>query len=1120
MAEALTQEEAIFHAALEIGAADRRSAYLDLACGNQEGLRRRVEALLRRHAEAEGPLDRPVVSLTATADEPTAERPGAVLGPYKLLEQIGEGGMGLVFVAEQQYPVRRKVALKVLKPGLDTREVIARFEAERQALALMDHPHIAKVHDGGTTPSGRPYFVMELVKGVPITGFCDQNHLTLRQRLELFVPVCQAVQHAHQKGVIHRDLKPSNVLVTLHDGTPVVKVIDFGVAKAVGQQLSDKTVYTRFAQMLGTPLYMSPEQAEMSGLDIDTRTDIYALGVLLYELLTGTTPFDGERLRTAGYDEMRRIIREEEPARPSARVSTLGQAAATVSANRRSDPKRLSQLFHGELDWVVMKALEKDRARRYETASAFAADVQRYLNDEPVEACPPSAWYRFRKFARRHRTGLRTASAVALAVLLAAAVSIVLIWRANQDLQQALERERQLHEQERRNAYYQRIALAEREWSAKNLSRMEQLLEECPEDLRGWEWHYLKRLRYKTLPPLRHDAAVLCAAFSLDGRRIASSDQGGWVKVWDAQTGREILKFRAHQEHARSVAFSPDGRRLATGSWDGTVKVWDVQTLDPDRVASPCLTLKRHDGEVRSVAFSPDGRRLASAGGRWKKSGEVKVWDATTGAEVLAVPAHVSSLKCLDISPDSRRLVSVGRDPDSEVKVWDAHTGQELLTFRGHTQDVGSVAFSPDGRHIASASGNWELPEPELLIWDAQTGRETHRLRGHTGGLQCVAFGPDGRRLASGSFDQTVKLWDVPTGREVLTLRGHSGNVRSVAFSKDGHRLVSAGDDQTVRVWDARPGEGEPDPGRRTLRAHGDGVNAVAFHPGDPRLLASAGPDGTIRLWDAGSGKLLHSLSHAGNVRGLVFSSGGQLLAAAGEKSVTIWDTTTWQQTPPSPLATAVGLRSVAFSPDGRLLAAAGYGSFAVVVWDVTTGEQIRVLHGHTWLVHQVAFGPDGRRLASASYDGTVRVWDVTTGQEVFRPPLRHEAGANGVAFSPDGQRLASVSLDGTVIVWDATSGRRLLVRSDSTGGAWWVTFSPDGRRLAWGNRDATVKVADAATGQILETLRGHTGWVNSVAFSPDGRRIASASGDGTIKIWDAPPVAEPPNPVAGNPDE
>jgi tetratricopeptide (TPR) repeat protein len=409
----------IYWDAAQIASFEERQAYLDGACGGNTRIRHKVEKLLEVRSQAENYLESPPSPLVATIDDPIAERPGTVIGPYKLMEQIGEGGMGLVFVAEQQQPVRRKVALKVIKPGMDTRQVVARFEAERQALALMDHPNIAKVLDGGQTESGRPYFVMELVKGVPITDFCDQNQVQVRERLEPFLHVCHAVQHAHQKGIIHRDIKPSNVLIMSQDGTPLVKVIDFGVAKAVGQQLTDKTIYTQFTQLVGTPLYMSPEQAGQSGLDVDTRTDIYALGVLLYELLTSTTPFDKERLKDANYDEIRRIIREEEPAKPSTRISTMGRAATTASMNRKSDPRQLSRLFRGELDWIVMKALEKDRNRRYDTAHALAADVQRYLNDEPVQACPPSAWYRFRKLARRNRGRLTAAAVLGVALLVA-----------------------------------------------------------------------------------------------------------------------------------------------------------------------------------------------------------------------------------------------------------------------------------------------------------------------------------------------------------------------------------------------------------------------------------------------------------------------------------------------------------------------------------------------------------------------------------------------------------------------------------------------------------------------------------------------------------------------------
>jgi eukaryotic-like serine/threonine-protein kinase len=422
-------ERSIFVELLAIADPEQRAAYLSRECAGNPTLRSEVEALLIAHEEVGAFMQRPAGTLTATAYySPIAEGPGTMIGPYKIMEQIGEGGMGLVFVAEQQTPVRRKVALKVIKPGMGTRDVIARFDAERQALAMMDHPHIARVLDAGETEAGAPYFVMELVRGIPLTDFCDQNQLNPRERLGLFIDVCQAVQHAHQKGVIHRDLKPTNVLVTLHDGKPVVKVIDFGVAKAVGQQLTAKTIYTRFSQMIGTPLYMSPEQAEISGLDVDTRTDIYSLGVLLYELLTGSTPLDQERMKTAAFDEIRRIIREEEPPRPSTRLSTLNnELARTVAANRRLDPTKLSSSMKRDLDWIVMKALDKDRNRRYSTAGALAQDVSRFLMDEPVEARPPSTWYRFSKFARRNKVGISTVSMVAVALILGTAISV---WQA------------------------------------------------------------------------------------------------------------------------------------------------------------------------------------------------------------------------------------------------------------------------------------------------------------------------------------------------------------------------------------------------------------------------------------------------------------------------------------------------------------------------------------------------------------------------------------------------------------------------------------------------------------------------------------------------------------------
>jgi serine/threonine protein kinase len=423
MAEQSRQAKSIFLAAIEEHMPEHWSAFLEQACAGDVFLRARVEKLLHAQASLGSFHEARRLALPATLDEPVTERPGTIIGPYKLLEQIGEGGFGIVFMAEQQKPIRRQVALKVLKPGMDTKQVIARFESERQALALMDHPNISRVLDAGATDSGRPYFVMELVKGVSITEFCDKNCLAPEARLRLFIDVCHAIQHAHHKGIIHRDIKPTNVMVTLHDGVPVVKVIDFGIAKATVQKLTERTLFTAYGQMIGTLEYMSPEQAEMSELDIDTRSDVYALGVLLYELLTGTTPLEGKRLRQAGYAELLRLIREEEAPRPSTRLSSLGDTATVLAGHRGLDVRRLTQLLAGDLDWVAMKALEKDRNHRFDTPGSFAADVDRYLRGEPIVARPRSTVYKVRKFTQRHRAAVLTATAVAVLLLGGAAIA-------------------------------------------------------------------------------------------------------------------------------------------------------------------------------------------------------------------------------------------------------------------------------------------------------------------------------------------------------------------------------------------------------------------------------------------------------------------------------------------------------------------------------------------------------------------------------------------------------------------------------------------------------------------------------------------------------------------------
>jgi WD40 repeat protein/serine/threonine protein kinase len=862
--QAMTERD-VFEAALELPP-ENRGAYLHGVCGGDAALRQRLEALLSKHDRAGNFLEAPVANLVITADDPIAERPGTVIGPYKLLEPIGEGGFGVVFLAEQQQPVRRPVALKVLKPGMDTRQVIARFEAERQTLALMDHPHIARVLDAGATHSGRPYFVMELVRGVPITAFCDEGRLTTRERLGLFGHVCHAVQHAHHKGVIHRDLKPSNLLVTRHDGTPVVKVIDFGIAKALGERLTDKTLCTGFAQMIGTPLYMSPEQLEGSGRDVDTRSDVYSLGVLLYELLTGTTPLDKGQLSQAGYDELRRLLREEEPARPSTRISTLGPAAATVSAQRQSDPRRLRRLFRGELDWVVMKCLEKDRNRCYETASALAADVQRYLRDEPVEAGPPSAWYRFRKFARRKKGVLVTACIAVLVVLLGVAglaASNAQI-REEQKQTQAEQRKTQAEQRkteealqrEKQTQYYQLIAMAAQARANHHASRAEELLDQCPAHLRGWEWHYLKHLPFDRFPTLHHPFSFTRLAFSPDGRLIALGTWDGVVKVWDAWTGAERHTLPQQHEVILALAFSPDGQLLATGDvrlpdhQEPVVRVWNPYT------EKLLAELPGPATNATTLAFGPGGRLLAAAFG----NEGVRVWDVATRQEVCRLPEKWVARSGLAFRAGGQQLTTVNKD--GVVKDWDVATGETVSTFPGDIRLVSAAVFSPSGRLLAMGSF-----DGTVKVWETDSWKEVHALEAHTFGVTHLAFGADDRRLASAGDDRTVKLWDLATGQEAFRETRPTERVQDLAFSPDGRRLLWGGADGRAEVWDGRPWPDAKDPSQGlVLSGHLDRVVEAAFSP-DGKRLASASRDKTVKIWDLAAARagesnpLLHTLS-------------------------------------------------------------------------------------------------------------------------------------------------------------------------------------------------------------------------------------------------------------------
>jgi WD40 repeat protein/serine/threonine protein kinase len=1157
MAASLSDNEVIFHAARDIPDPRHRQAYVREACGGDEAWIAYIDELLVAANSPDSLLDRPVETEPETpVGGGCAERAGTVIGPYKLLQQIGEGGMGIVWMAEQTQPVQRKVALKVIKPGMDSRQVIARFEAERQALAMMDHVNIARVFDGGTTrvrgpesgvrgqgsgvrdreragasvtpdsclltPGyGRPYFVMELVHGVPITKYCDDNHLTPRERLELFVPVCQAIQHAHQKGIIHRDIKPSNVMVTLYDGKPVPKVIDFGVAKATEHKLTERTLFTQYGTMVGTLEYMSPEQAEMSALGVDTRSDIYSLGVLLYELLTGSTPLTHKQLKEAAYPEILRMIKEEEPPRPSTRLNDSAQTLACISAQRKTEPAKLTRMVRGELDWIVMKCLEKDRNRRYEAAGALAADVQRYLNDEPVHACPPSAWYRFTKFARRKKGLLLTASALAVALLMAVAtlaVSGVLVWRANQDLEQTL--------------YLHRIALAHRELSADNLHGALKFLEECPENLRDWEWHYLMRLcRFEPLV-LRDTTEVTevnGAAFSADGERIASACGDGAVKIWNSTTGVVVQSFPAHAGAVVSVVFHPDGRHLASRGADLKVKVWDL-TATGQAVFTESCDATRKFGTAYTVAFSADGRQLAAG-----TDNVVKVWDWKNRQLLHTLPGHNFHSIPVAFSGDGRLATGAFREP---LRIWDPATGRLLRTVPAHRHPIGALAFSPDGKRLASASF-----DRTVKLSNSTTGAVLHTFDLHTGNVECVAFSRNGRRLASGGEDKTVRLWDATTGREVLGLHGHTDRCGCVAFSPDGRRLASASADGTIRIWDGTPLRGD-ERGQETLTfaEHNDEIRSVAFNPasrpvaeegpekGEGAWVASAGHEGTVKIWDAQSGRSRAEFSGheaLSGLRGLIFCVAwhpkGQRIASAGIDTVRVWEARTQREVFKLPAAVgkiALPYQSVAFSADGRYLVT-GKVDGSMQVWDAGSGQKVGTLAAHSREIRGVVFSKDGKHLATASSDGIVKLWDAQRldkqhldGKPEPRiPPIRARVAGPGlnVAFSPDGRRLVTGGEANTVKIWDVGTGQELQTLHGHSREVYTVTFSPDadGRWIASAGEDSTVKVWDSRTGALVRSFRGHTSVVSSLAFSPDGRLLVSGSRDHTVKVWDVTQLDE-----------
>jgi WD40 repeat protein/serine/threonine protein kinase/TPR repeat protein len=1066
--EQMTRLSGLLDEALPLDVPERR-LWLDSLPLEHRDLSRILREALLPSIEANARMERlfsaPQLDLVESAGATGEFRSGSRLGPYELLRPLGAGGMAEVWLARRaDGAFKRELALKLPMITRARRDLEPRFDRERDILASLHHPNIARMFDAGLTEGGQPYLALEYIDGRQINTFCDEQSLDLRNRLELFRQVLAALQYAHAHGVIHRDIKPSNILVSA-DGT--VHLLDFGIAKLLADGEAKETELTQLSGRALTPDYAAPEQ--IAGRPITTAADVYSCGVVLYELLTGERPY---RLKRNSRGALEDAILQTEPLAPSR--ATLAAQSARIGA--MTAPK-LARALRGDLDTIALKALKKEPGERYATANAFSEDITRFLVGDVVLARPDSVAYRALKFVRRHYIAIGVTAALILTLAGGLAATSYEAHLAARQRDAALQAQLRSLTQTAGGRLRDGDLGGAMAIILEVLSRQGTQAQFTPEALSVFQ--QARDSDRSVMRLIGHSSLVTSASFSADGKHIVTSSHDQTAILWDTQTGQPLRTFTGHSDKVNVAVFSPDGTRILTTSHDQTARIWDVAT------GRQLTVLAGHTDRVFAGNFSPDGRRIVTG----SYDNTARIWDAQTGQVLQVLRGHSRPVHAAQFSPGGDRVVTGSYD--NTARIWDVTSGRTVGLFDGHTDMVLSAAFSPDGRRVVTGS-----LDNTARVWEASTGRQLFALFGHRNWVAKAVFSSDGRLILTASYDRSAQLWNAETGEALQKFTGHDNAVLDARFSHDEKQVVTASMDNSARVWDIMSAHQ-----RLSLAgAHGN-LTDVRFSADGKRLIAPS-YDHTAYVWDADSGRKLLALSgHEDIVNSAVFSPDEtHILTSSNDKTVIVWDAETGQQKFRFKASSAL-VEDAEYSPDGNTIVTAATDGLANL-WDASTGHAIRALSGHTGQVQSAEFSEDGKRILTAATDSTARIWDPASGRTIAvisdsRPLLN-------ASFSPDGQRIMTEGHDPEVRIWDAATGKMQSTLRDHGEQLETAKFSHDGKRVVTTSDEGSVSVWDAIAGEQLLALSGPGSRAFAAEFSADDTQIASAWSDGIVRLWDA----------------